>query len=68
MSARPLPVAVLIGLATLVLVLVLSLLNHLVKRLQAHQMAHLWNERQRWRDPSPRPRSGHERSHLDSDK
>ncbi len=58
----------LIGLAILVFVVVLILLNRFVGRLQGEQIAHLWNERERWRDPGSRPRSGHERSRVDWDR
>ena len=61
-------VALLIGLAIFVFVIVLSLLNRLVTRLQAEQMARLWNERERWRDPNSKPRSDRgRRSRPDSD-
>jgi hypothetical protein len=42
---------ILIGLSVFVLLLV-GLLNRFVKRLQAQQMAELWNGRVRWRDPA----------------
>jgi hypothetical protein len=42
---------ILIGLSVFVLLLV-GLLNRFVKRLQAQQMADLWNGRVRWRDPA----------------
>jgi hypothetical protein len=49
---------VLIVLAVLQFVVVLALLNRFVKKAQAEQMARRWNERERWRDPTARPRSG----------
>jgi hypothetical protein len=49
---------VLIGLAVLVFVAVLGLLNRVLKKAQSEQMARLWNERERWRDPGSRRRSG----------
>jgi hypothetical protein len=49
---------VLIGLAVFVFVAVLGLLNQILKKAQSEQMARLWNERERWRDPGSRRRSG----------
>lgn len=47
---------VLIGLAVLVFAAVLNFLNCLTKKVQADRLAHLWNERERWRVPDARPR------------
>jgi len=57
-----------IGLAILVFVVVLILLNRFVGRLQGEQIAHPWAERERCRDPGSRPRSGHERSRVGWDR
>ena len=51
----------LIGLAVFVFVVVLGLLNQALRKAQSEQMARLWNERERWRAPTSRPRSGRSR-------
>jgi hypothetical protein len=55
--------AVLIGLAVLVFAVVLNFLNWLMDKVRADRLAHLWNERERWRVPDARPRrSGRHRA------
>jgi hypothetical protein len=54
---------VLIGLAVVVFAAVLGFLSRLTKEIQAKQLAHLWNERERWRVPGARSRrSGRHRA------
>ena len=54
---------VLIGLAVLVFAAVLTFLNWLMKKVQAEQLARLWNERERWRAPGAKlRRTGRQRA------